>query len=90
MKNAYAFDRCRGRIPLVMPEASTTLPSIPGCAVREDASIILTEGKQVAQSHVAASYLDQTCDCVGTTSAEFLKAILNSFNQFEGAAKWRV
>jgi hypothetical protein len=90
MKNAYAFGRCRGRIPLVMPEASTTLPSIPGCAVGENASIILTEGKQVAQSHVVASRLEQTGDRVDMTSAAFLKATLNSFNQFEGAAKWRV
>ena len=80
MKNAYAFDRCRGRIPLAVPEASTTLPSIPGCAVGENASIILTEGKRVAQSHAVASHLEQT----DMTSAEFFKATLNLFNQTKG------
>jgi hypothetical protein len=90
MENAYAFCRCRGRIPLAVPEASTTLPSIPGCAVGEDASMILTEGKRVAQSHAVASHLEQKCNGFGMEGAEFFRAILNLFNYFKGAAKWRV
>ena len=55
-----------------------------------NASIILTEGKRVAQSNAVASRLQPSYDFGDMTSVEFFKAVLNLFYLFEGAAKWRV